>query len=224
VAAVLQNHRWVRDISGGLSVQALAQYLQLWDLLTGTVLTNGRQDVAVWRCTKDGSFSVRSAYKLFFIANTKFVCAGPIWKSKATMRCKFFMWLVVHKRCLTADNLARRGWPHDPTCPLCQSAGEDCTHLFVHCRFSHQVWCRVQAWSGAIFPVPSKLWWLAARKRAPKNLRRDFDTVVILVHWRIWKERNARIFQQKSSTVDQVFELIIEDIGSWRAAGCITEF
>jgi hypothetical protein len=62
-----------------------------------------------------------------------------------------------------------------------------------------------------------------ARKRAPKNLRRDFDTVAILVHWRIWKERNARIFQQESNAVDRLFELIMEDIRSWRAAGCITD-
>jgi hypothetical protein len=207
----------------------LAQYLQLWDIVAGTVLTEGRQDEAVWRCTKDGNFSVSSAYRLFFIANKEFACAKPIWKSKAPMRCKFFMWLAVHKRCLTADNLARRGWPHNPVCSLCQSVGENCTHLFVHCRFTRQVWCRVRAFSGAIFPVPgvafqsTEHWWIVARKRAPKNLRRDFDTVAILVHWRIWKERNARIFQQESNTVDRLFELIMEDIRSWRAAGCITD-
>jgi hypothetical protein len=59
---------------------------------------------------------------------------------------------------------------------------------------------------------------------APKNLRRDFDTVAILVHWRLWKERNARIFQQKICTTGRVFELIVEDIRAWRAAGCIADF
>jgi hypothetical protein len=62
---------------------------------------------------------------------------------------------------------------------------------------------------------------LAARQKAPKNLRSDFDTVAILAHWRLWKERNARIFQQEENSVDRVFELIIEDIHVWRAAGCI---
>jgi hypothetical protein len=55
-------------------------------------------------------------------------------------------------------------------------------------------------------------WWLRARKKAPKDLRRDFDTVVILVHWSLWKEHNDRIFQQVFSTASKVFELITEDI------------
>jgi hypothetical protein len=55
-------------------------------------------------------------------------------------------------------------------------------------------------------------WWLQARKQAPKNLRRDFDTVTILVHWRVWKERNAWIFGQEFSSAERVFELIIEDV------------
>jgi hypothetical protein len=46
------------------------------------------------------------------------------------------------------------------------------------------------------------------RKRVPKALRRDFDDVVILVHWRNWKERNNRIFQTISCVHEEVFEQI----------------
>jgi hypothetical protein len=164
---------------------------------------------------------------MFFMASAKFACAKPIWKSKAPMKCKFFMWLVVHRRCLTADNLQKRGWPHNATCPLCSVADETCTHLFVHCRFSHQVWRKVRDWAKVDFPIPNsnfsstEEWWLRARKKAPKDLRRDFDTVAILVHWSLWKERNGRIFQQVLSTTSRVFELITEEIRAWRAAGCI---
>jgi hypothetical protein len=106
-------------------------------------------------------------------------------------------------------------------------ADEDCTHLFVHYRFTQQVWYQVRLWSNANFPIPddayqsTEEWWIKARKVAPKNLRRDFDTAVILVHWRIWKERNGRIFRQEINTADRVFELIVEDLRAWRAAGCI---
>lgn len=146
------------------------------------------------------------------------------------MRCKFFMWLVVHKKCLIADNLARRGWPHSPTCALCLTEPECCSHLFVHRRFTQQIWHKLRLWAKASFPIPSRIfhntedWWIAARRRAPKPLRRDFDTFVILVHRRIWKERNARVFQQVSNPVGKVFDLIIEDLLSWRTAGCIEAF
>ena len=230
VATALSNHRWVRDIQGGISTQAMAEYLKLWDMVADTQLAPGQADAAVWRCTKDGVFSVKSAYQLYFMANTSFACAKPIWKSKAPMKCKFFMWLVVHRRCLTADNLARRGWPHNNLCQLCLSEKEDCTHLFVHCRYTQQTWLQLRNWARADFLIPggnfqsTEDWWLAARKSAPKELRRDFDTFSMLVHWRIWKERNARIFQQISSPVSRVFEMIIEDLHSWRAAGCVTTF
>jgi hypothetical protein len=103
VAMALENRRWVRDIKGGLSSQAIAQYLHLWDIVEDTNLTVGKVDEAVWRHTANGVFSVKSAYNMFFMASAKFACAKPIWKSKAPMKCKFFMWLVVHRRCLTAE-------------------------------------------------------------------------------------------------------------------------
>jgi hypothetical protein len=55
---------------------------------------------------------------------------------KAPMKCRLFMWLVVHRRCLTANNHQKRNWPHTPVCVLCQAADEDCTHLFLHCRYT----------------------------------------------------------------------------------------
>ena len=225
VADALRNQRWVRDVQGGISTMALMQYLRLWDLLLTIQLQPGEEDKLVWRLTKDGNFSTSSAYELFFVSNIRFPCAGPIWKSKAPTRCKFFMWIAVHQRCLTADNLQKRGWPHSDTCQLCQAAPETCTHLFVQCSFSSRVWQRIRAWANADFPIPNPAfsttdeWWLQARKRVPKNLRRDFDTVVILVHWKLWKERNCRIFENTSHSDELVFQGIREDIAMWRSAG-----
>jgi hypothetical protein len=99
----------------------------------------------VCKHTVDGEFSTSSAYGLFFAANIRFPCANTIWKSKAAPRCKFFMWLAVHRRCLTADNLQRWGWPNNATCELCLAAPETCTHLFVHCSFATQVWQLIMA-------------------------------------------------------------------------------
>ena len=40
---------------------------------------------------------------------------------------------------------------------------------------------------------------------------------------RVWKERNARIFEHKTSSVDRVLDLIRDDIAVWRAAGCVSD-
>lgn len=105
-----QGQSWVKDIAVGISVQALAQYLSFWDIMHATNQTLGERDRAIWKLTKDQEFSMSSAYSLFFMDNERFACNKPIWRSKAPPpRCKFFMWLAVHGKCLTADNLLRRG-------------------------------------------------------------------------------------------------------------------
>jgi hypothetical protein len=78
VAKALANRRWVRDISGGLSLQAIGQYLHLWDVVQETTLTEGQVDRLIWRCSAGGAFTVKSAYNLFFMANATFACAKPI--------------------------------------------------------------------------------------------------------------------------------------------------
>ena len=166
---------------------------------------------------------------MFFLGNTRFACHKPIWKSKAPPRCKFFMWLAVHGRCLTADNLERRNWPSNGTCTLCSSVPETCSHLFVHCDFIRQVWTRFRDWTGADFIIPKvnfssmEDWWLKAREGIPKPMKKNFDTIVILLHWRIWKERNARIFDNVATSADRVRDLVIQDIHTWRAVGCICD-
>jgi hypothetical protein len=53
-------------------------------------------------------------------------------------------------------------------------------------------------------------------------MRKDFDAVVILVHWHIWKERNSRVFDNVHHSAEDVFEMIRGEIRAWRAAGRVT--
>ena len=105
VRDALHNRRWLKDIQGGLTVQAVVQYLWVWDMARATVLDSEAQDRLEWRMTEHRQFTVSSAYKMFFMAGIRFACYKPLWKSKAPPRCKFFMWLVIHRKCLTAENL-----------------------------------------------------------------------------------------------------------------------
>jgi hypothetical protein len=54
VAQALQSNRWVRDIKGGVSTAALAQYLRLWDLLQMVQLNHDEDDNLIWCHSKDG--------------------------------------------------------------------------------------------------------------------------------------------------------------------------
>jgi hypothetical protein len=52
----------------------------------------------------------------------------------------------------------------------------------------------------------------------PAQLRRGFDSTVLLVWWRLWKERNSRTFDNSASTVQQVAKLVLKEMDEWIAA------
>jgi hypothetical protein len=42
--------------------------------------------------------------------------------------------------------------------------------------------------------IAFEAWWLAAKSLVRKEDRKRFDSLVILVAWMLWKQRNARVF------------------------------
>ena len=62
-------------------------------------------------------------------------------------------------------------------------------------------------------------WWNHVRFMQVKERRRGLDTLVMLILWSLWKERNARLFDGHSSTILEVQERIKVDIKLWIDAG-----
>jgi hypothetical protein len=62
-------------------------------------------------------------------------------------------------------------------------------------------------------------WWQLARKRLPKELRRSFNSAVLLSTWNMWKEHNPRTFNEVSKTPLQLFHLIVDEVDVWITAG-----
>ena len=115
--------------------------LGMWHRL-GTVfsvLSDG-MDSIVWPLSSSGTFSVKSAYEARFLGREVSLMAAVTWKSKAPLQCRFFSWLAIRNRCWTSDRLARRGLPHQDTCPLCSQHDETMQHLLIDCSFAKQVW------------------------------------------------------------------------------------
>ena len=92
------------------------------DLLEGVVLQEGIPDRHIWRLSASGEYTAKSAYDALFEGALSFAPYERIWKSWAPPKCRFFMWLVAHNRCWTADRLARRGLPHPDRCLLCETS------------------------------------------------------------------------------------------------------
>jgi len=225
VRDALENRNWIRDITGALTVQVLLEYLDLWERLQLFNLTDGTPDKVLWKWTTDRSFSTSSAYSAFFLGQYAVHGVKNLWKTRAPAKCKFFLWLAIHERCWTAERRKRHNLQVVDTCALCDQEAESITHLLIGCSFSRQIWLSLLLHLGLqqLCPTGSETslayWWLSSRKQLGKHERRGFDSLVILISWMIWKERNARNFNNQAMTVVQLRDLILEELSVWVQAG-----
>ena len=116
------------------------------------------------------------------------------------MKCRIFIWLALQFRLWTLDRRARHGLQDEASaCYTCLQETDTVSHILVGCVYSRQVWFEVFQYLGIVSGLPQltdtlSSWWFRERKRFCKKDRRGFDTLVILACWRLWKQRNARAF------------------------------
>jgi hypothetical protein len=132
----LTDARWITDIKGALTLEVLAEYLELWEVLSNFSLQTEVEDVHAWQFSASGQYTTKSAYDALSIGATGFGPWKQIWKSWAPGKCKFFLWTAALNRIWTADHLARKVLSHSAACPPCDQVEETADHLLVACVFS----------------------------------------------------------------------------------------
>jgi len=94
--------------------------------------------IQYWTIWQLQCFSTASAYRAFFIGQTEIRGARCLKKARAPGKCKFFIWLVLHGRCWTAERRKRHNLQDDDTCILCSQESESITHLLLNCSFARE--------------------------------------------------------------------------------------
>jgi hypothetical protein len=180
-------------------------------------------DIFTWSLTADHSYSAASAYGAMFLGSSRPLGAKQIWKTSALPRVKFFLWLVMHDRCWTADRRYRHGLQDSNTCIFCDQDVETIDQILLGCTFSREVW---DSWLRRLHlhdvvvvrQEQVMVCWLQCRKRIPRPVRRGFDSL-FFIGWMLWKERNARTFNRISTSAAQLGVLIQQEIDEWCLAG-----
>jgi hypothetical protein len=152
--------------------------------------------------------------------------AKQLWKIKAPSKCRFFLWLVLHGRCRTSERLQQHGLANHGNCALCAQEPESLDHLLLHCVYSREIWFCIFRRRGWLTLLPTDqdstiAWWLASRKRISKVCRPLFDSVFALVVWRLWNERNERIFRSTTSLPHRLVDKISDELRDWSNAGLV---
>nr|GEU32802.1 reverse transcriptase domain, reverse transcriptase zinc-binding domain protein [Tanacetum cinerariifolium] len=114
-----------------------------------------------------------------------------VWFPHCIPRHAMHMWLVFQQKLKTQDRLWQ--WDVSPgidlnllRCPLCDLVPDSHGHLFFECAFSSQVWSKGKM----AVSILSRLM-LAATSHC------------------IWLERNGRLYKKKTSSSDQIVDVII---------------
>lgn len=121
-------------------------------------------------------------------------------KARPSGKCKFFMWLVTHDRCWTADRLARKGLPHTEQCLLCDQDKEKINHLLLHCVCARQVWfcvlqeLHLQALDPNLDASSFDDWWEFVNSRVDGLIKKGLNSIIILAAWSLWNHRNRFVF------------------------------
>ena len=78
-------------------------------------------------------------------------------------------------------------------------------------------WCKLQQ----LTPTPQdnlKEWWVHARNTVVGKIRNRFDSLVMMVVWMIWRERNKRVFDKIAKSTSVLIELMKQEAKQWATA------
>nr|XP_027118368.1 uncharacterized protein LOC113735569 [Coffea arabica] len=199
------------------------------ELIMGIPLGDSHNhDKLIWHYSKNGSFTVKSAYHLIKTQSTGWqdVASGSngsvqdiwprLWKLNIPNKVKIFLWRICKGILPTSSTLNSRGVHLDPMCLLCKTPVEDVTHLFLCCPVA------VQAWALSFLTLKIRLdsakqvsSWLPGLLNLLK--KQDMELVAIIL-WNLWLNRNGALFDGSYRDPLSLVSLSINFLQKYREA------
>lgn len=194
----------------------------LFQLLQKVTLNLSQEDSYIWVPSKRGNFTVKSATLELGKSNTlsHHEEIKGIWKGLVPHRIQIFTWLALLGRINTRAKLVHIGIipANESLCILCNESAETSEHLLLHCNFSWKLWSWWLAiWKVSwVFPLSLhdafKQWKLFGHG---EFFNKVWSAIFFILIWTLWKERNARIFNNSSSSLNELKELVLLRISWW---------
>ena len=161
---------------------------------------------------RSGSYTTSASYNLISAPcpTENSAIWKSVWAMKILPKVDFFVWTLSHRRILIGDNLKKKGWEGPTRCLFCLNHEETIEHLLISCSYAKEVWNL--ATPGGFTPPMEKNKYLLinwatvppfANIKNPK-IKSYWMSLPKFILWKLWLERNARIFIGKASLASQV--------------------
>ena len=180
------------------------------------------QDRFIWAHSKSGEYSTKSL--TLELAKLRppihHDAIKGLWKGLVPHRIEVFVWIALMGKINTRSKLATLGITpmENNICPLCSTDPESSEHLLLHCSLSQQLWnWWLELWKIKwAFPFSLKdsfvQWYYPSKNSFFKKV---WSASFFIIMWTIWKERNSRIFENSSTSVKCLKDLILLRMGWW---------
>ncbi|GJW20606.1 RNA-directed DNA polymerase, eukaryota, reverse transcriptase zinc-binding domain protein [Tanacetum coccineum] len=165
-----------------------------------------------WTLNGDGDFSVKDLSRLVEekILDVERGGQETIWNKLVPKKVNIFVWRVLKGRIPVREELDKRGIDLDSVlCPCCDSVVESCAHSLVLCDLARGVWEKIFSWwkvgNVNAFTI-NELFLANGGVNVPSLSSRFWQAVIWTTGYYIWKERNARVFGKKISSVNKIVQ------------------
>ncbi|KAK9995838.1 hypothetical protein SO802_020524 [Lithocarpus litseifolius] len=170
-------------------------------------------DKVCWKPARNRGFEVRGYYCSFYPPTAVSFPWRMVWQAKVPSRVAFFSWSASLGKILTTDNLRKRRVIVLDWCYMCKGCGESVDHLLLHCPIAWELWSLVFCLFGVQWVMPYSVLELFEAWQGKFARHRHIDIWRLVPHcliWCIWRERNARSFEEWKKWNKQ---LAFDDLG-----------
>lgn len=170
----------------------------------------GARDRMSWGESKDGLFTVKSAYT-FLTRNTvprpnMEALYRRVWSVINPERVRVFLWLVTHQVIMTNMERKRRHLSENSVCPLCKGGDETILHVLRECPAAAGLWIRLVPRSKhqRFFTLPLLEWLFENLAKREPIWGDSWPTLFALTVWWCWKWRCGYVFGDEGKCRDRV--------------------
>ncbi|KAF3772231.1 hypothetical protein EJ110_NYTH58430 [Nymphaea thermarum] len=168
-----------------------------------------------WPLSLSREFTFSSCYLASFGPSVSSLPPRSLWSPGPSPRATAFVWLLLNGHINTFDHLQRLGISLTNQCPLCLVATESWVHLFTSCPFFYSV--LASTWPSLVNSLPNPpsirlLFLFCPSPRLAASWGHVWRPWLISAWWRIWEERNNRVFRGTFSSPDSVARRVQGDV------------
>ncbi|XP_056851708.1 uncharacterized protein LOC130500775 [Raphanus sativus] len=212
------------SLTNGWRDDMIQRHLPQYEASIKGIVTSStsHQDRRIWLYDKTGEYTTKSGYNLAITAKTAHQdhpldWQKCIWSLKTSPKIKDFLWRVARKAIPVSANLATRGFPTFP-CKLCGGI-EDDLHTFLLCPVAQEVWTLAPLTPQPQVLIPSIYHIIKAGAQfiplPPIGLTYPLWPWIL---WRLWKARNGLVFENRTTTAQEILSMAIKDAKEWQDA------